>query len=1294
MMFALLPVMQMFSFVFSILKKIDFFWHIIVYIYKWIGWDIAMPLLVVAIIYFIYHIGYFMRLTRDKLYDLADYIRRTLGARLASYIIRFFSGPLLDDSRQVFRQAYAHMGKPVLASATNKDTSHSHPKAAMVRRSTNNFLTAMPTLLGKKQFSVSSSKQEESLGVDRLRNYYVAKDLQYEYIHKKVKDHHMVTMTDVDYYVKMSDYLQGNTVAISTFIPSRVCGTTEDASYTIDENNQVVMHVNGGGKYVHELWNFETDHLTIDFWWGSVLYLVEKFRFSEDRFVVVFIPIRKVYGPFAWLLPGARLFRRKFVTNGYAHVRYHTIVPKNILQDDLAVRHSIGRLNSFDSVTVTDSLLQTMYTRLRLSKTPQVSDLERLVRNAGDSSISDPVFAATILFDFYKANTNFFAYSYSPISCYAESQDGYQSLKPLVTEDGKAVTRRIMKPICDDGYHPLRSHNNEHAFVDGRIKNVKNLTPTHKIPPRYWVYMSEFVDLLVGHHRGTLTPLSHEEMMVHVANRGPNAVRRVEDENFFSDNSAFIKSFQKAESYGKLTDPRGICTLPVAHNFRLGQFTYPFSEHIMKEQKWYAFGSHPQEIGTRLQDICLNEEKITSSDIAKNDGSVPFFSHCLDNACYTAAYATRYHSEITRMLQGETRTKAVTQTGVKVDIDNMTDSGSSITSDKNSRLNACVGYCALRDESLTKKEAYKKLGLYGGDDGNNRGVSAAAICRAFANIGMLSTAVDIPIFSPVPFLGRIFLNPWATAESVHDVRRALSKIHLASAPATIPDDLILVRKATGFQVTDPLTPLLSNFCAAILRCFKNVNVNKPAAPEVEAILKREVNYFSRFEGPFPTLTSFETAIDVICDNMKCTPDQLEQAIEALDKIERFEEFDSMENFFHREEKVDITVVHRGEVKVGSKDPPADPADSKHQKAVQANKSIAPNLSNIMLQAKTAQATPAPGSKGSQQSAKVEQAPKAPPKTPRGSIEPAKTEAQAIAQANAKNVPPPVKPHTTVVQSAQTGHAYRHIHRCPDCDRDYSHIHPVTDLEQLFWYDCPNPKCIDYHGSQNPKQAVLLERTAGKTTNIPARIDSLMKIMHEATKKGSATSHVNTDVVESADSIVTVTATPSQIVLIKEEKQPAEPIPAFYSSFEADDYYGNAGHESCCRRCGKWSNKQVEDGRCTRYPYCKVSVKPTTTGDMETQSVTIIQNGDGAEKQSDLTTPGHYKADPHFRSVDFNPPAQRTQVLRTGGKQTGKANSQRAQGNAVQAKTKAARYSPQTAKGNPEGGGSAINTRKK
>lgn len=1182
------------------------------------------------------------RTVRDTLHNIAEFTRNTLGARMTSYIMSCFASKVLDDTRQIFRQAYAHLGRPMYVKAAG----HSHPRAAAVRRCANSYLSAMAPILGKRQFSVSSSKTDEVQAIPRIRHYHFAKDLQYDYCNKRITSEHLITMTDVDYYVHMPDYLRGNTVAISTFVPQEVCGMTEDASYTIDSDDNVVTHVNGGGKYTHQLWDYETDHLTVDHIWGSVLYLIERFKFSNDRYVIIFVPMRYIYGPLAWILPGKRLTRRKFVTNGYAHSRYHHKVQKMTPPDIMVVRHSIGKLNSFSSVTVTDSLLQTIFTRLRVAKTPQVSDVERLVRSAADPEITDSVYAATTLYDFYKANLDFFAYHYSPISAYADD-DGYQTTKPLATEDGKAVTRRVMPPVIDDGYHPLRSHNNETNFVDGRILNVKNLTPTHKIPPRYWVYLNEFVDQLVGPHRGTLAPLTHEEMMVNVSKRGPKAVLRVENENFFPDDGAIIKSFQKAETYGKITATRGICTLPIAHNFRLGQFVYPFAEHIMKPQPWYAFGSHPQELGTRLQDICENEESLTNSDINKNDGSVHYISHALDVSSYNAAYAPKYHAELDALLQAETRTKSITTSGIVTKMDNVTNSGSSITSDKNSRLNAYVAYCALRDKGYDSREAYAKLGLYGGDDGESRGINAEELTRAFANIGMLSTAVTVPIFSPVPFLGRLFLNPWTTPESVHDVRRALSKFHLASAPKTIPDDLILVRKATGYLVTDPDTPLLSNFCKAVIRCFKNVNLDGPHTPEVNAILARESSYFSRWESPFPKLVSMDTARSAIIENMDCSEEQFDNAIQYLDKIKNFSEFEALSGFFHANNKVQVTATHRGELKIGTDDPPADPATSKHQMLVAANKPPHPHLSQILVQAQLPRTMPVTARAPKTQPEKSVTFTAKPP-TPLIPRVPPKTEKAKKAKSDAKVAQVNNKATPDISQSAKTGHAVKHVHQCLSCRRHYSHIHRFVNIDDMFPYDCPNPMCIEYHGFANPKSAVLLERQWGDARVNPTNIGNLMRVMHEATGQGSATSHINSDVVTSDNSVVSVTATPSQIVLIKEEKPKAQ-APKFDTSAEADKYYGNTGHELCCRRCGKWGEKWVEDGRCERYPRCKgrpIYEEPTTIVE---QNVTVIQAGEEALTKHDLLTPGQYKSDLQFDSVDFNDPESRKHVTKSAEK---------------------------------------------
>lgn len=881
---------------------------------------------------------------RNVMYNVMYNLRQTFGISLNSWLLDFFSSPVMPDHRAAIRKIY-----PEFVAAKHLDPTHTHAAAAAIRTTANNFIAGCCLMLGRTPYSISSSKTDENNDLARERYYHFAKDLQYKHHKSSLAEDHAIIMTDVDYYVDMSEYLKGQPVFISTFAPTDVCGTTHNASYTIGEDNQLVMYVNGGARYVHQLWDYETDHFLVDHWWGSVFYLVERYAFSTDRVVVCFIPIRIIYGPFAWFIPGDRLRRRVFEHNGFGHIRYH------LSKDDASVevRHSIGRLNSYNSVSLSDAMLNAIFTRLRIAKQPAISDVERIIRSNENSGIQDPPFAATLIYDFWKANEYFLeAYSFwcwfwrhttgndKPVTSFRTQTDSYQSLSPLVTEDGKEVSRRAMVPLCDDGYHPVRSHNNDHACINGRVHNVRNQLPTRKIPGRYWSYMLDFVNLLVGDYKHKLVPLDFESMMEQVAKRGTRAVLKAEtDAHDLYHDSGFVQAFQKAESYGKITDPRNISTLPTKHNFRLGQFVYAFSQ-VMKQQPWYAFGVHPTKVGERMMEIAEGCQELVPSDISKNDGSVPFMGTALDIACYTAAFAPEYASEVQKLFHAGAKANGVTKTGVTYAVNFTTTSGSSATSDRNTRLNAFISYCALRDSGFSAEDAYKKLGMYGGDDGTNRCVSAEALRRAFANIGMCCTAESVAAMSPVPFLGRLFIDPWTTNESISDVRRAITKFHIVHVPSTIPDDIVLVRKAQGYLATDPDTPLLSDLCHAILRAYQPLCTESQrlvGKPEIESMIQRNVYYYSKFEAPFPRLSSFDLVRHVIAENMDSDAAHIDAVIEKLRAINSVEDFSSVECVFHANRKVDITAAYRGEIVQGAKDPTPDPNDSKHQKTVVENR---------------------------------------------------------------------------------------------------------------------------------------------------------------------------------------------------------------------------------------------------------------------------------------------------------------------------------------------------------------------
>ena len=84
----------------------------------------------------------------------------------------------------------------------------------------------------------------------------------------------------------------------------------------------------------------------------------------------------------------------------------------------------------------------------------------------------------------------------------------------------------------------------------------------------------------------------------------------------------------------------------------------------------------------------------------------------------------------------------------------------------------------------------------------------------------------IPKGEFVPFLGRIFLDPWSTSNSIQDPQRTLPKIHLTCSEDTIPLEVAAVNKAMGYKVNDEHTPIIGAFCNMIFLRYSNVTISE------------------------------------------------------------------------------------------------------------------------------------------------------------------------------------------------------------------------------------------------------------------------------------------------------------------------------------------------------------------------------------------------------------------------------------------------------------------------------------
>jgi len=764
------------------------------------------------------------------------YARGKWGMRVATSAIQLLTSYQVDDLRKHFRQ--------VLVNASTF-TAHSHPNAASTRTWANNVLRQVITMSGFIPYSVSMSAKDVRDGIAGSRLYYTAKDLTMRPRYDKVTKNHAYMLVDVDYYVDMSSLLDGHPVAIYTFSPLAPGGTTANSTYSIS-NDTVTEKINGGGEYSHQLWDYDHDHLIVDHWYYSAVYLVEQRKTNDpNRKLIIFVPIAIVYGV-GWLLPGARLERRK-ITHGEAnYTRFQRQEGENTV-----LYHSFCFQGATTVATIDDRSFETILHRTSLSKNPQISDVERILNSLaiGDSKIHASV--ASVFIALWKYRNEIFTQYRRIQTCGFDAVDSftYQTLGPLITEDGSPAMRQVMKPYLHNAYVAARSYNNDVACIDGRIKAVQNTVKSY--PPFMMNCFQEFVRFVVPDNKvGEGSPLSTEE--VEERQTRPTQRAKAESNRFWGFHSSFnVKAFQKAEAYQKITDPRNISTVPTDHQIRLSAFTYVIAD-LMKAQHWYAFGKHPTVFTEVLRTKASTAAMCVPSDISRLDGSCGSIHSQLVSVIFSRYFNQNYRPEVEQLLSSEHNAKGITTYQVKYNTGHTTISGSPVTSIRNSLINAFHCYYALRMTYDDANVAYSRLGVYGGDDGVTFDVDPVKLVSSFAKGGLTIKADVVPKSHPVMFLGRVFIDLWSTNESLCDVLRQVNKIHLTNAPILVPNHLVLRRKALGYIATDGNTPFITAWSKAVIRITDNMTFSTQDEKLADQTIRNR--WFENFDTPFEPLS--------------------------------------------------------------------------------------------------------------------------------------------------------------------------------------------------------------------------------------------------------------------------------------------------------------------------------------------------------------------------------------------------------------------------------------------------------
>jgi hypothetical protein len=284
------------------------------------------------------------------------------------------------------------------------------------------------------------------------------------------------------------------------------------------------------------------------------------------------------------------------------------------------------------------------------------------------------------------------------------------------------------------------------------------------------------------------------------------------------DTQIAVKAFMKAETAAGW--PRNISTVPDTHAIELSRYTYAFKKDVLVNTNWYAPGHALESIARRIVEICQTFDTVVETDYSKFDGTISvWLREHVERAVYM-----RYFNGFDRQTVGELINKEIsaygkTRSGQPYDPAGSRLSGSPLTTDGNTLINAFAAYCALRVAGCEARDAYRNAGIFGGDDGVSP-AQAHLLEKVAVDLGLrLKCGIRRHGEGHVSFLNRRFEDPWVgQLGSVGSPLRAMTKIHHSFAPLAKPLYQRMFDRAEGYQTLDPVSsPLVFAVCRAMKR---------------------------------------------------------------------------------------------------------------------------------------------------------------------------------------------------------------------------------------------------------------------------------------------------------------------------------------------------------------------------------------------------------------------------------------------------------------------------------------------
>jgi len=726
--------------------------------------------------------------------------------KLKDYLLYYTSRgyPLHHHLKTSFRYT-------VLPYVNTRNKTHSHPFSAGWRSSAILFARDFASSVGIGVVSYQGSNSDLKRNIAISRSYYWHKDLQVEPASFNPKPSDLICIIDVDYYMDMADFLlsHDNPVFIYCVQPTKATDNCEDWRFRFKSDNKIEYQVSGGGTYSHHVWDYGQDVITVTGLLSTKSYVVDRRKANEHHSYILLIPLRKWNFPFAWLanywLEANPLKYLTPVKDGYVTI-------ENMKQG--GAEFSVAKVDNWLSATLStvkvDALRHVANTsNLKLGNATSAQWCD------GDKS------DAAVLTDYIR-NTQ-----PSPPPVVYSPTDGARTYNVLnrksdIDNDLVPLLESYMSPILHEGFVPARTKNNEEAAVEGRLLKPREdakILEAQNPSPMLLTCVEEFVDLLTVEPvwgkdcRNALHPTDLEEVYAR-QNRPTQRALLDAAESAESKNAASI--FLKAEAYQNVNAPRLITTYDTVTKRDYSCYTYALADYI-KEFDWYAFGKTPVKIAQRVADISTFSKLGTNAaDASKMDGHVVEMWRKIELKILLALFDVAHHEEIIKLHGEQYNVPAVTTLGVLYKLLYERGSGSPETALFNTLLTKFIDYLSRRLAGVDKIKAFEALGIFGGDDSYATQISDTILNNGFiekagAMIGQRIENVEFKRGAPgVNFLSRYYTDEvwFGNSNSICDVPRILSKLHLSVKLAGVTPLEKLQQKLAGLNLSDRNTPII------------------------------------------------------------------------------------------------------------------------------------------------------------------------------------------------------------------------------------------------------------------------------------------------------------------------------------------------------------------------------------------------------------------------------------------------------------------------------------------------------